>query len=63
MRDNKRLYKYKEASEYTSMKRQALDRYAEKIGAIRRFGRSKFYDMDIIDADLNKSKPGEDLKN
>ena len=58
----KRLLNWRDASEYTSLKRASLNAFAESIGAIRHFGRRVMYDKAIIDAALDKSKPGENLK-
>lgn len=58
----KRMLNFREAVEYTSLKRASLEAFAESIGAIRRFGRRKMYDREVIDAAIDNSKPGENLK-
>ena len=63
VKHEKRMLNIREGIEYTSLKRSSFEAFAESIGAVRRFGRRKLYDKLIIDAALDNSKPGEDLKN
>lgn len=61
-RPAKRMLNFREAVEYTSLKRASLEAFAESIGAVRRYGKRKMYDREVIDRAFDNSKPGENLK-
>ena len=65
--DKPRLSPMQPAAEYCSMGRTTFRKWAEEIGALRRFGRILRVDMDVVNAALdamgsnNTNDPGEKI--